>query len=82
MSEPASVRLTGPRELIHLVRESLIGVQAPAWTAGACSVVDRRVGARLDDPATVGRHAASLAPELAAARQVMTELGRWQDAFA
>jgi hypothetical protein len=37
-------------------------------------------------PAAVGRrarrHAASVAPELAAARQIMTELGRWQDAFA
>jgi Ser/Thr protein kinase RdoA (MazF antagonist) len=38
--------------------------------------------ARLDDPAVARRHAASLGPELAAARQLMTELGRWQDAFA
>jgi Ser/Thr protein kinase RdoA (MazF antagonist) len=38
--------------------------------------------ARLDDPAAARRHAASVAPELAAARQLMTELSRWQDAFA
>jgi Ser/Thr protein kinase RdoA (MazF antagonist) len=38
--------------------------------------------ARLDDQATARRHAARVAPELAAARQLMTELGRWQDAFA
>jgi Ser/Thr protein kinase RdoA (MazF antagonist) len=38
--------------------------------------------ARLDDPAAARRHAASVGPELAAARQLMTELGRWQDAFA
>ena len=38
--------------------------------------------ARLDDPAAARRHAASSGPELAAARQLMTELGRWQDAFA
>ena len=38
--------------------------------------------ARLDDQAAARRHAASVAPELAAARQIMTELGRWQDAFA
>jgi Ser/Thr protein kinase RdoA (MazF antagonist) len=38
--------------------------------------------ARLDDQAAARRHAASVAPELAAARQLMTELGRWQDAFA
>jgi hypothetical protein len=38
--------------------------------------------ARLVDQAAARRHAASVAPELAAARQLMTELGRWQDAFA
>jgi Ser/Thr protein kinase RdoA (MazF antagonist) len=38
--------------------------------------------ARLDDQAAARRHAASVAPELAAARQVMAELGRWQDALA
>ena len=38
--------------------------------------------ARLDDQAAARRHAAGVEPELAAARQVMTELGRWQDAFA
>jgi Ser/Thr protein kinase RdoA (MazF antagonist) len=38
--------------------------------------------ARLDDQAAARRHAAGVAPELAAARQLMTELGRWQDAFA
>jgi Ser/Thr protein kinase RdoA (MazF antagonist) len=38
--------------------------------------------ARLDDQAAARRHAASVEPELAAARQVMTELDRWQDAFA
>jgi hypothetical protein len=38
--------------------------------------------ARLDDEATARRHAAGVAPELVAARQLMTELGRWQDAFA
>jgi hypothetical protein len=38
--------------------------------------------ARLDDQAAARRHAASMGPELAAARQLMTELGRWQDAFA
>jgi Ser/Thr protein kinase RdoA (MazF antagonist) len=38
--------------------------------------------ARLDDEAAARRHAASVGPELAAARQLMTELGRWQDAFA
>jgi homoserine kinase type II len=38
--------------------------------------------ARLDDQAAARRHAASVAPELAAARQLMTELDRWQDAFA
>ena len=37
--------------------------------------------ARLDDPAAARRHAASVGPELAAAREIMTELGRWQDAF-
>jgi Ser/Thr protein kinase RdoA (MazF antagonist) len=38
--------------------------------------------ARLDDQAAARRHAASLRPELAAARQIMAELDRWQDAFA
>ena len=38
--------------------------------------------ARLDDQTAARRHAASVGPELAAARQIMTELGRWQDAFA
>jgi hypothetical protein len=38
--------------------------------------------ARLDDQAAARRHAASTGPELAAARQLMTELGRWQHAFA
>jgi hypothetical protein len=38
--------------------------------------------ARLDDEAAARRHAANVEPELAAAWQVMTELGRWQDAFA
>jgi Ser/Thr protein kinase RdoA (MazF antagonist) len=38
--------------------------------------------ARLDDQAAARRHAGGVAPELAAARQLMTELGRWQDAFA
>jgi homoserine kinase type II len=38
--------------------------------------------ARLDDEAAARRHAASVAPELAAALQIMTELGPWQDAFA
>jgi Ser/Thr protein kinase RdoA (MazF antagonist) len=38
--------------------------------------------ARLDDQATARRHAARVGPELAAARQIMTELGRWQHAFA
>ena len=38
--------------------------------------------ARLDDEAAARRHAAGVAPELAAAWQLMTELGRWQDAFA
>jgi Ser/Thr protein kinase RdoA (MazF antagonist) len=37
--------------------------------------------ARLDDQAAARRHAASVAPELVAARQLMAELGRWQDAF-
>ena len=37
--------------------------------------------ARLDDEATARRHAAAVAPELAAARQLMAELDRWQDAF-
>jgi Ser/Thr protein kinase RdoA (MazF antagonist) len=38
--------------------------------------------ARLDDQAAARRHAASVAPELAASLQIMTELRRWQDAFA
>jgi homoserine kinase type II len=38
--------------------------------------------ARLDDHAAARRHAASVAPELVAARQLMAELGRWQDAVA
>ena len=38
--------------------------------------------ARLDDQAAARRHAASVGPELAAARQLMSELGRWQDALA
>jgi Ser/Thr protein kinase RdoA (MazF antagonist) len=38
--------------------------------------------ARLDEEAAARRHAASVGPELAAARQIMTDLGRWQDAFA
>jgi homoserine kinase type II len=38
--------------------------------------------ARLDDQAAARRHAASVGPELAAALRIMTELGRWQDAFA
>jgi hypothetical protein len=38
--------------------------------------------ARLDDQAAARRHAASVEPELAAARQLMAELARWQDAFA
>jgi Ser/Thr protein kinase RdoA (MazF antagonist) len=37
--------------------------------------------ARLDDQAAARRHAASVAPELVAARRLMAELGRWQDAF-
>jgi hypothetical protein len=38
----------------------------------------------LADPHHVGQrhHAASVAPELAASLQIMTELRRWQDAFA
>lgn len=38
--------------------------------------------ARLDDEAAARRHAASVAPELQAALRMMTDLGRWQDAFA
>ena len=38
--------------------------------------------ARLDDQAAERRHAASVGPELVAARQLMAQLGRWQDAFA
>jgi Ser/Thr protein kinase RdoA (MazF antagonist) len=38
--------------------------------------------ARLDDQAAARRHAASVAPELAAALRIVTELRRWQDAFA
>ena len=38
--------------------------------------------ARLDDQAAARRHAASVAPELEAVRQLMAELGRWQDTFA
>lgn len=38
--------------------------------------------ARLDDQAAARRHAADVGPELAAARQLLSELGRWQDAFA
>jgi Ser/Thr protein kinase RdoA (MazF antagonist) len=38
--------------------------------------------ARLDDQAAARRHAASVAPELAAARQLMTALEGWQDALA
>ena len=38
--------------------------------------------ARLDNQAAARRHAASVEPELTAARQIMTELDRWQDAFA
>jgi Ser/Thr protein kinase RdoA (MazF antagonist) len=38
--------------------------------------------ARLDDEAAARHHAARVGPELAAARQIMTELGRWQHAFA
>ena len=38
--------------------------------------------ARLDDQAAARRHAASVGPELAVARQLMAELGRWQDTFA
>jgi Ser/Thr protein kinase RdoA (MazF antagonist) len=38
--------------------------------------------ARLDDQAAARRHAASVAPELVSARQLMAELGRWQDALA
>jgi hypothetical protein len=45
-------------------------------------LLDRWVVARLDDQAAARRHAASVGPELAAARRIMTELGRWQDAFA
>jgi homoserine kinase type II len=37
--------------------------------------------ARLDDQVAARRHAASLAPELAAARQVMADLERWRDAL-
>jgi Ser/Thr protein kinase RdoA (MazF antagonist) len=37
---------------------------------------------RLDDEAAARRHAASVGPELAAARRIMTELDRWRDAFA
>ena len=33
--------------------------------------------ARLDDEVTARRHAARVGPELVAARQLMTELGRW-----
>jgi Ser/Thr protein kinase RdoA (MazF antagonist) len=38
--------------------------------------------ARLDDQAAARRHAAAVGPELVAARQLMAELGRWQDALA
>jgi len=38
--------------------------------------------ARLDDQAAARRHAASVGPELAAARRLMAELARWQDALA
>jgi Ser/Thr protein kinase RdoA (MazF antagonist) len=38
--------------------------------------------ARLDEEAAARRHAAGVGPELAAARQIMTSLDRWRDAFA
>jgi hypothetical protein len=38
--------------------------------------------ARLDDRAAARHHAADVGPELAAARQIMLELDRWQDTFA
>jgi len=38
--------------------------------------------ARLDDRAAARHHAAGVGPELAAARQIMLELDRWQDTFA
>ena len=38
--------------------------------------------ARLDDEAAARRHTASVGPELAAARRIMTDLDRWSDAFA
>jgi Ser/Thr protein kinase RdoA (MazF antagonist) len=38
--------------------------------------------ARLDEEAAARRHAARVGPELAAARQIMTSLDRWRDAFA
>jgi len=38
--------------------------------------------ARLDDEAAARGHAARVAPELAAARRLMAELSRWQEAFA
>jgi len=37
--------------------------------------------ARLDDEAAARRHTASVGPELAAARRIMTDLDRWSDAF-
>jgi Ser/Thr protein kinase RdoA (MazF antagonist) len=38
--------------------------------------------ARLDQEAAARRHAASVGPELAAARRIMIDLHRWQDTFA
>jgi Ser/Thr protein kinase RdoA (MazF antagonist) len=38
--------------------------------------------ARLDDQAAARRHAASVAPEVAASLRIMTDLERWWDAFA
>jgi hypothetical protein len=38
--------------------------------------------ARLDEEAAARRHVASVGPELAAARRIMTNLDRWRDAFA
>jgi hypothetical protein len=86
---PAERRLAAvAEELAELVTRAEAGLvaQPPQLVHG--DFWDNNVGfrggwvARLDDKAAARRHFAGVAPELVAARRLMTELGRWQDAFA
>jgi hypothetical protein len=82
---PAERRLaTVAEELAELITQAEAGLVAGLPLAMARQPLSSIGGwvARLDDRAAARHHAAGVGPELAAARQIMLELDRWQDTFA